>query len=73
MQRITKIYTGKDNACRCGCKGQYVTADDPIFAKRLKRFEKMLATYEPKKDDICEGVYFNISYGDDRAITAYFD
>lgn len=70
---VTKIYTGRDKVCRCGCAGEYVTKDDAIFEKRLKRFEKLWATYTPTEDDVAEGIYKNISYGKDRAITVYFD
>lgn len=71
--KITKIYTGRDRVCRCGCAGEYVTAaDGAIFQKRLKRFERMWATYTPLEADV-DANYRNISYGYDRAITAYFE
>ena len=71
--KVTKIYLGRDRVCRCGCAGEYVTDKDPIFAKRLKRFEKMWLSYSPTEDDVQEGVYHNISYGNDRAMTIYFE
>lgn len=71
--KITKIYTGRDRVCRCGCAGQYVTAEDgAIFHKRVRRFERMWATYTPLTADV-DDTYRNISYGNDRAITAYFE
>lgn len=73
MEKITKIYLGRDRICRCGCAGEYVEPGDPKFEKRAKRFMKMWENYTPDKDDVCEGVYKNISYGHDRALTAYFD
>jgi hypothetical protein len=70
--KITKIYMGKDRVCRCGCAGEYVYPDNPKFVKRVKRFEKMWATYTPTEDDQY-GSYRNVSYGKNRAITAYYD
>jgi hypothetical protein len=64
---------GKDRVCRCGCAGEYVKRGEPNFDKRLKRFEKMLSTYELTKDDEIEGEFINVSYGKDRALTVYFD
>lgn len=73
MEKITKIYLGRDRVCRCGCAGEYVEPGHPKFAKRAKRFMKMWESYTPTEDDVCEGVYKNISYGQDRALTVYFD
>lgn len=70
--KINKIYLGKDNCCRCGCGGDYVERAAPLFEKRLKRFTAMWADYELQKFD--EGDNFlNLSYGNNRAMTVYFD
>jgi len=71
--KVRSIYMGKDRVCRCGCAGEYVKRGEPNFDKRLKRFEKMLSTYELTKDDEIEGEFINVSYGKDRALTVYFD
>lgn len=71
-EEVTKIYLGKDRVCRCGCEGEYVRLGDPMFQKRLARFAKMWADYEPAKDDIGPN-YLNLSYGKNRALTVYFD
>jgi len=73
MEKITKIYLGRDKVCRCGCAGEYTYPGEPKFEKRVKRFLKKWESYSPSKDDVCEGVYMNLSYGQDRALTAYFD
>ena len=73
MEKITKIYLGRDRICRCGCAGEYAYPGDAKFEKRAKRFMKMWDAYTPAKDDVWDGVYKNISYGQDRALTAYFD
>lgn len=75
-EAVTQIYIGKDKACRCGCNGQYVERGEPMFDKRLKRFERMWANYTPSTVQNAEDIgpnYFNISYGDNRAITVYVD
>lgn len=70
--KVTKIYLGKDNVCRCGCAGEYVERGEPKFEKRLKRFAAAWVNYEPKEHDI-DGSYMNYSYGRDRALTVYLD
>mgnify|MGYP003705167001 FL=1 len=76
--KVTKIYLGADRACRCGCKGEYLAKGEEGFEKRVKRFANMWKKYTPEKDD----VYFNhkdeieninISYGQNRAMTIYFN
>lgn len=72
MERIVKIYMGRDRICRCGCAGEYVEPGHPMFEKRVKRFQQMWANYTPKDIDVEDGVYKNVSYGKDRALTVYF-
>lgn len=69
---IKSVYVGRDKVCRCGCKGDYSEPGDPKFDKRVKRFLKMWESYTPSELDIDES-YKNISFGNDRAITIYFD
>jgi hypothetical protein len=71
ISKVTKIYLGKDRACRCGCAGEYVSRGEPKFEKRLNRFAKMWCEYTPEKDDVY-GNYLNVSYGQNRALTVYF-
>jgi hypothetical protein len=71
-EAISKSYVGKDKVCRCGCHGSYLNRGDKGFDRRLKRFEKMWSSYSPTDFDLGD-CYFNISYGNDRATTAYFD
>ena len=66
---INSIYVGMDRACRCGCKGTYLKRGDSGFDRRLKRFMKILECSEVEVD----GGYYNISYGNNRAITAYLE
>lgn len=71
---VTKIYMGKDKVCRCGCAGEYIRKNEnnPLFERRLKQFMKMLPSYTAQEFDIGQ-TYRNISYGNDRALTVYFD
>lgn len=70
--KVTKIYLGKDRYCRCGCGGEYVERGDFIFETRLQRFAKMWCEYTPDVSDVSD-TYLNISYGQNRALTVYFD
>lgn len=37
---IKEIYHGKDNACRCGCKGKYFKVGSVGFKRALNRIRK---------------------------------
>lgn len=67
----TKIYSGRDRVCRCGCAGTYAKSNTRAFALRAKKMAEMIASGEGVIKD--GGTYINISFGDDRALTAYFD
>ncbi len=70
---ITKVYVGADRACRCGCRGSYASvADGKIFSTRVKRFMSLLAKADAA-DVEDDGDNINISYGNNRAMTVYFD
>lgn len=72
FDKVTRIYMGKDRHCRCGCGGEYVERGELIFEKRLKWFQAMWADYSPEADDV-DYSYANVSYGQNRALTVYFD
>lgn len=71
MKNITRVYIGTEG-CRCGCRGNYAEKDESRFKGRVKRFLKMWENYSPTEDDIGPN-YKNISYGNNRVITVYFD
>lgn len=76
VAKITKIYMGRDRICRCGCAGEYVDRGEPMFEKRVARFLKMAETYNWSEEENAHDIgpnYMNISYGQDRALTIYFD
>lgn len=69
MNEITKAYIGRDKCCRCGCKGTYY--EDEKNIKRLyNKVLRAMAAGETVED---EGDYINYSYGNDRAVTLYFN
>lgn len=75
-EEVTQIYLGRDKICRCGCAGTYAVRGTRAFDTRLKRFAKMWVDYTPRMDKNAEDVgpnYMNISFGNDRALTVYFD
>ena len=78
--KISQVYSGKRNCCRCGCGGDYTATsfmknprsevNDSLVAKRLKRAQALVR----------EGA--NVEYGDtwidvetgrDRTLTFYVD
>jgi hypothetical protein len=71
-EKVTKIYIGKDNHCRCGCGGEYVRRGDPKFNRRINAFIKKFWEYQTKPEDISIGEFVNVSYGNNRALTVYF-
>lgn len=80
INQISQSYLGLDRACRCGCKGEYTATsyhenarsvvNDILVEKRLKRAKRLIqkgAKYEIGDNNV------NISTGDNRALTLYFD
>lgn len=82
LNQISQIYVGKDRNCRCGCQGTYIATsfmesprtdiiDDRRAQKNLTRAKRLAV----KKDVLVEygDNHINIGYGNNRAITVYFD
>jgi hypothetical protein len=80
IANISQVYVGKDRHCRCGCGGDYVATsymvnprsevNDKLVEKRLK-YGKRLIESGAKAD--FNTTYVNISTGNNRALTIYFD
>lgn len=66
---ISKIYSGQDNCCRCGCRGKYYNKGDKMFAGMLRKAVKMAAQTETEEFYN----FINIPYGKNRAYTIYID
>lgn len=67
LPEVTRVYVGADNACRCGCKGVYHEPGSVGFKRALNKARKLELA-----DGVC-GSYANFPYGNNRAITLYFD
>lgn len=39
-EAICKIYSGKDHACRCGCKGNYYETEDKSYIRILNAVKR---------------------------------
>jgi hypothetical protein len=80
ISRVSTVYLGRDNCCRCGCGGDYVytsymdqprgTVNDSLALRRIKQAKKLITE---GKEWYFGGNYINVSYGNDRAITIYTD
>ena len=74
LSQVKQIYSGQDNACRCGCKGTYVACDDldnRLLKTRLKRAKKLALQSDTEVE--YDTNYINVSFGNNRAITIYLD
>lgn len=81
VNQVSKVYSGKDNCCRCGCKGTYTytsfakdsrsLVNDKKVKSSLTRAKNMLRANEAEFED--GGNHVNVSYGNDRALTFYTD
>ena len=69
IEEIEKVYSGQDNACRCGCKGDYAY-DEKKIKMRLNRALKFIKNGEATFEQI-GNTCINVSFGDNRAITIY--
>lgn len=76
VDKITKIYHGKNSWCRCGCGGKYFSKGDKGFTRALNailnnKFE--VGTYEAIDT---QSTYINIPEGEDyqnKCYCVYFD
>lgn len=87
IRQISQVYLGKDQHCRCGCGGDYVATsfmekprsdvNDALVEKRLKRAQRLVESGMDKKGTVIDvdysETYVNISTGNNRALTFYFD
>jgi hypothetical protein len=81
LDQISQIYLGKDQFCRCGCGGTYVSTsymneprsdvNDRLAQTRLNRAKKIALNAD--SEIFYDKDHINIGYGDNRAITIYLD
>ena len=67
----THVYIGKNDCCRCGCKGKYHDKGSAGYSWAIARATKLIADNLTTPDDFGNGV--NFPHGNDRAIAIYFD
>lgn len=81
IDKISSVYNGKDDCCRCGCKGNYTHTtygkqntytkpNDSLVKKQLNRAKKLIEQGAPTEGG---GTYFSVTTGNDRCYTFYFD
>ena len=80
ISNISQVYFGKDHCCRCGCGGTYTATsymenprskvDDALVEERLKRAKKLVLE---GAEVMYTDTFVNISTGENRALTFYFD
>ena len=69
FDKATKIYYGKDNNCRCGCKGNYAEPGSRTFTRYANAIKK-LGDYDFHQE--CSS-WVNIPLPNNKAYTVYFD
>lgn len=81
LQDYSQVYYGKDNCCRCGCGGEYISSsfanhsrsdvNDSLFWKRLNRAKKLVVRGSVVVD--IQNNYVNIGYGENTCLCFYKD
>ena len=81
LKDYSQVYYGKDNCCRCGCGGEYISSsyanhsrsdvDDSLFLKRLNRAKKLIRSGILSVD--IKSTYINIGYGENICLCFYKD
>lgn len=70
---VSRIYHGKDDACRCGCKGRYYNRGDRgfhwVFREAITKARETLC----EVNEAGGLTFINIPYGDNKAYTIYIE
>jgi hypothetical protein len=70
--KVTKMYSGRNGRCCCGCSGKYLNRGEEGFDRALKSFERRLKNLVDKQDLDLGGNYTAIEAGA-RIHIAYID
>jgi len=88
IDQITRIYSGRENCCRCGCGGKYFDRGTVGFTRAINKMKRDDFKPLPKGADmwanygrcVCRGVEFGENYCDipynadnDKCYCLYFD
>lgn len=76
LSQLTRIYSGKNHCCRCGCGGRYFEKSDKSFQSVLARLERMMRdNCKDSEEADCgrdgAGGWVNIPYGHPRSNKCY--
>ena len=82
ISKISQVYHGKRDCCRCGCGGEYIATsymyqprsakvNDKLVQEHLDWAKHML-TIENANFDAGE-TWFDVEIGRDKSLTFYFD
>lgn len=81
VSEISQVYSGKQECCRCGCGGDYVSTsyavnprsevDNSLVLKRLKRAQKLVL--RGADVEVLDGVCYEVQTGVDRCLTFYVE
>ena len=72
-KKVTKIYSGHDSGCRCGCRGKYYRVGDNEFDEILEQAKTMVSKSGAYFYDNRDLGFVNIPYGRDKAFTVYYE
>ena len=74
-RKIVKVYSGKDDACRCGCCGRFVYASmiggEGYISGKLRFLEK--GELGEIEDVLVTDYFVNFSLPNNKALTFYFE
>lgn len=80
LDKISQVYTGKRNCCRCGCGGEYTSTsfmknprsevNNKLVEQRLKRAKTLI---NKGADVDYYDTFVDVQTGADRTLTFYFD
>jgi hypothetical protein len=80
LNQVSQVYVGKDNCCRGGCGGTYVSTtfmkdarsevNNSLAQRRLSKAQNLVRA---GAEVDYQGSYVNVVSGNNRAICVYFD
>lgn len=72
IEKATRVYTGKDNHCRCGCGGRYFEKGSVGFTRAMNNYKKRVHNNDYIKiEGDSNYEYLNMSLENNKAITFY--
>lgn len=72
-KKVTKIYSGHDSGCRCGCRGTYYRVGEDGFGDVLEQAKAQVGKTGAYFYDNGLFAFVNVPYGRDKAFTVYYE